>query len=80
MAQRELQDRIVVNPDVLDGKPVIRGTRLSVQFILGQLVHGASVEEIVQEYEGLTHEDVTACLMFGATVLEDMSYVPQCVS
>ncbi|MCK5524319.1 MAG: DUF433 domain-containing protein [Thiomargarita sp.] len=45
------------------GKPIIQGTRLTVQYILGLLAHGASVTEILGEYEGLNQEDILACLL-----------------
>lgn len=63
MKDEELLERITVNPGVMVGKPVIRGTRLTVEYILNLLAHGATVEEILQEYEGLTHEDIRACLL-----------------
>jgi uncharacterized protein (DUF433 family) len=47
------------------GKPVIRGTRLTVEFILGLLAHGAAVTEILGEYEGLSPEDIQACFRFA---------------
>jgi len=48
------------------GKPVIRGTRLTVEYILGILAHGVIVEDIIVEYEGLTREDIQACLLFAS--------------
>jgi uncharacterized protein (DUF433 family) len=51
-------------------QPVLRGTRLSVAYILRLLASGASVEEILQEYEGLTTEDIQACLLFAAETRE----------
>jgi uncharacterized protein (DUF433 family) len=62
MNETQLLERITVNQKVMVGKPVIRGTRLTVEFILGLMAHGSTVEEIVQEYEGLTREDIQACL------------------
>ena len=59
-------DRIVVDPEVMVGKPVIRGTRLTVEHVVGLLAHGMTVEEILAEYEGLEREDVRACLLFDA--------------
>jgi uncharacterized protein (DUF433 family) len=47
------------------GKPVVRGTRLTVQYIVGLLAHGATADEILQEYDGLTQEDILACLLFA---------------
>ncbi|MFB0545530.1 MAG: DUF433 domain-containing protein [Anaerolineae bacterium] len=69
-------ERIVIDPKVMVGKPVIRGTRLTVQYILGLLAHGAMMDEIVQEYEGLTREDILACLLFATEALENTSFVP----
>jgi uncharacterized protein (DUF433 family) len=57
-------DRIVLDPAVLVGKPVIRGTRLSVEFVVGLLADGWSEADIVANYPGLSHEDVLACLAY----------------
>jgi uncharacterized protein (DUF433 family) len=70
MSDQQLLDRITATPGVMAGKPVIRGTRLAVEFILHLLAHGASIEEIVSEYKGLTREDIQACLLFAARLLE----------
>lgn len=66
MQDQELLSRIATDPRVMVGKPVIRGTRLTVEYILGLLAHGATAEEILQEYEGLTHQDIQACWQFAA--------------
>jgi uncharacterized protein (DUF433 family) len=76
MANHELLGRIVVNPKVMVGKPVIKGTRLTVHFILGLLAHGASFEEILNEYDGLTKEDIQACLLFASQTLDDTTFLP----
>jgi uncharacterized protein (DUF433 family) len=76
MTDTQLLERITINPKVMTGKPTIKGTRLTVQFILGLLAHGATIPEILQEYEGLTTEDVQACLLFACKSLESMSFVP----
>jgi len=65
MKDEELLARITLNPKVMVGKPVIKGTRLTVDFILNLLAHGATTAEITQEYDGLTEEDIQACLAFG---------------
>ena len=52
-----MMDRITVNPKILGGKPVIRGTRISVEFILDLLASGVSEDEILQDYAYLTRED-----------------------
>ena len=61
MSDQQLLSRIVVDPGVMVGKAVIQGTRLTVEYILGLLAHGASIKEILDEYEGLTPEDIQAC-------------------
>jgi len=76
MGYSQLLERITLNPKVMVGKPVIRGTRLTVQYILGLLAHGASIEEILKEYEGLTREDILACLLFATESLESTTFMP----
>ncbi|MDF0592448.1 DUF433 domain-containing protein [Methanotrichaceae archaeon M04Ac] len=58
------QDRIVVDPEILAGKPVVRGTRLAVEFVIGLLAQGWSESEVLRNYPGLTSEDVQACLSY----------------
>ena len=76
MGKSELLERIVIDPKIMVGKPVIRGTRLTVQYILGLLAHGSTMNEILQEYEGLTREDILSCLLFAAETLENTSFFP----
>ena len=76
MSDMDLLTRIVINPKVMLGKPVIQGTRLTVQYILGLLAHGATTDEILREYEGLTREDILACLRFAQGTLESTDFVP----
>ena len=64
-----LLDRIVINPRAMVGKPIIRGTRLTVEHILNQLAHGATETEILAEYDGLTRADIRASLLFAAQSL-----------
>ena len=56
------EERIELNPDVLAGKPVVRGTRLAVAFVVELLADGWSEDAVLREYPGLTREDVQACL------------------
>ena len=72
----QLLERITVNPAVMVGKPIIQGTRLTVEYIVGLLAHGATKEEILDEYNGLTAEDIYACLLFAAKALEDTLFMP----
>ena len=76
MDDQELLKRITLNPSVLAGKPVIRGTRLSVEFILNLLAHGANEQEILSEYKGLTQEDIRACLLFAGESLSRSDFIP----
>jgi uncharacterized protein (DUF433 family) len=62
MTDQELLQRIVINPKVMVGKPVIQGTRLTVEYILNFLAHGASMDEIITEYRDLTKDDIRACI------------------
>ena len=57
--------RVTLDPDVLAGKPVIMGTRLAVDFIIGLLADGWSEADILQNYPGVTHEDIAACLAYA---------------
>jgi uncharacterized protein (DUF433 family) len=64
----EWQSRINVDPRIMHGRPVIRGTRVLVEIVVGNLGGGASIEEICREYN-LTVEDVRAALIFAAEVV-----------
>jgi uncharacterized protein (DUF433 family) len=61
MKDYQLLERITTNPAVMAGKPVIKGTRLTVEYILNLLAHGASIGDILEEYDGLSPEDIQAC-------------------
>jgi len=76
MEQNQLLERIALDPKIMVGKPVIRGTRLTVQHILNLLAHGATVDEILQEYRGLKKEDILACLLYASETLEDTTFMP----
>jgi uncharacterized protein (DUF433 family) len=76
MNDRELLKRITLNPKILAGKPVIKGTRLSVEFILNLLAHGSTTSEILNEYKGLTPDDIRACLLFAGRSLGQTDFMP----
>lgn len=76
MKDQDLLKRITLNPKVMVGKPVIIGTRLTVEFILNLLAHGATTAEILDEYKGLTHEDIQACLLFAGEALSRTEFMP----
>lgn len=76
MRDEQLLERINLNSQVMVGKPVIKGTRLTVAYVLNLLAHGATAEEILAEYEGLTAEDIQACLLFATKSLADTEFMP----
>jgi uncharacterized protein (DUF433 family) len=69
-------DRIVIDPAILTGKPVIRGTRLAVEFVVGLLAQGWAVEQILDNYPGLAREDVQACLEYARELLHSERVYP----
>ena len=58
------QERVIVDPKILVGKPVIKGTRLAVEFIVDLLAQGWPESEITRNYPGITHDDIAACLKY----------------
>jgi len=64
-------DRIVCDPEILGGKPVIKGTRISVEILLEWMASGATTQEIVDEYDHLTLEDVQQALRYAAASMHD---------
>ncbi|MSU76688.1 MAG: DUF433 domain-containing protein [Gemmataceae bacterium] len=62
-------NRIIVDPKILVGKPIIKGTRMSVEFIVDLLGNGWSNEQILQEYDHLQPADIQACLAYASEVL-----------
>lgn len=76
MERNRLLERITLSPKVMAGKPVIRGTRLTVEYVLNLLAYGATCDEILQEYEGLTKEDILACLLYASEVLKSTTFMP----
>jgi len=76
MTDQELLDRITVQPGVMAGKPVIRGTRLTVPYVLGLLAHASTVQEILDEYPGVTLDDISACFLFASRSLEQTAFLP----
>jgi uncharacterized protein (DUF433 family) len=76
MQDQQLHERITLNPKVMVGKPVIQGTRLTVGYILNLLAHSTASAEILAEYDGLTQEDIQACLLFAARALENTTFTP----
>lgn len=74
--QDSWQERIVVDQKILVGKPVIKGTRLSVEFILDLLATGWSIERILDDYPQLEREDVMAVLKYAAEMVKEEKIYP----
>jgi uncharacterized protein (DUF433 family) len=62
-------DRITIDPEICNGKPIIRGMRITVETVLGYLSVGETTEEILKQHPMLVKEDITACLEFAASVV-----------
>ena len=65
------QERIIINPEILVGKPVIKGTRISVEFLLELLANGWSYEQILENYPQLKKEDILAAIQYSLNILKD---------
>lgn len=74
-----LLDRITSNPDIAFGKPIIKGTRMAVVFLLEHLAAGDSTEDLIKAFPFLKKEDVLACLQYAAQLL-DRNSIPQKVN
>jgi uncharacterized protein (DUF433 family) len=75
MAQVKLGERIVADPEILGGKPLVAGTRVTVEFILGQLGRGQSQDEVSKQH-GLSREDVLAAIRFAAETVSRDNFAP----
>ena len=76
MEDENLLRRITLDPKIMGGKPIIQGTRLTVEYVLNLLAHGATTEEILSEYQGLKVEDIQACFLFATKSLGDTAFMP----
>ncbi|WP_457742929.1 DUF433 domain-containing protein [Thermococcus sp.] len=70
-----IDDRIEINPKKMGGKPVIKGTRIPVYFILELLANGWSFEEILESYPQLTKEDILAAIRYASMILKEEQYI-----
>lgn len=68
--------RIIMDPHILVGKPIIKGTRLAVEHILDLLGEGMTIEEVMHEHTQLKKEDILACILFARQLLADITYSP----
>ena len=69
------RDRITVNPDILVGKPIIKGTRISVELLMDRLADGWSMEVILEAYPHIKREDVLAAIAFVTEIFKEEDYI-----
>lgn len=74
--EMDWEERIIVDPRILVGKPVVKGTRLAVEFLVGLMAQGWGESEILRNYPGLEAEDLRACLAFAAATLREERIYP----
>ncbi|HOO73565.1 MAG TPA: DUF433 domain-containing protein [Spirochaetota bacterium] len=77
MKDEKLLERITVNPEIFNGKPVIRGHRIAVEHILGMIAAGASQKEILEGYPFLEAEDIQACYLYAYRIVAHERYEPR---
>lgn len=70
------RERITMDPKVLVGKPIVKGTRLSVDFIIGLLAQGWSEAEVLRNYPGISSEDIKACLAYAEEMMKNERVYP----
>jgi len=70
------EGRIAIDPEILCGKPVIKGTRLAVEFIVDLLAQGWTAADILKNYPGVAHDDILACLAYASAVLHTEKVYP----
>lgn len=69
------KERITVDPDILVGKPIIKGTRIAVEFLMERLADGWSIDEILESYPHLTRDDVLAAIAFVTEIFKEEDYI-----
>ena len=74
--QRSLLERIVTDPKVMAGKPVIKGTRVPVDLIIHRIAQGETVENLLEDYPKMTRQDVRAALEYASTVVKGEDIIP----
>jgi uncharacterized protein (DUF433 family) len=70
------QDRIVLDPAILTGKPTIKGTRIAVEFVVDLMARGWTIDDILREYDHLTADDIQACLAYASDMLQSERVYP----
>ena len=79
-AEEELLERIVVNPKIMGGKPIVKGTRITVEQVLKMLAQGLTSKEILKDYPHLSKDDVAAVLLYAAKVTSEEEIYPVTLS
>lgn len=74
MEEKEMLERISSDPDILHGKPCVRGTRIPVYLIVSLIAEGETVENIIKDYPSLTPEDIRTALRYAAKLSEYEAY------
>ena len=74
--QRSLLERIVTDPKVMAGKPVIKGTRVPVDLIVHRIAQGETVEHLLEDYPKMTRQDVRAALEYASSVVKGEDIIP----
>lgn len=74
--KKDLLQRIVIDPNIMVGQPIVQGTRLTVTFILELLIYGMSIEEVLHDYPQITRQDISACLLYAQQVMTDVTFAP----
>jgi uncharacterized protein (DUF433 family) len=74
--EEELLERIVINPKVMGGKPIVKGTRITVEQVLKLLSQGLSTREILEDYPHLSKEDISAVLLYAAKIASEEEVYP----
>ena len=69
-------ERIIIDPGIMVGKPVIKGTRLAVEFIIELLANGWTEDQITRNYPGIIREDIQACLAYASEILHEEKVYP----
>ena len=70
------EGRIIIDPEILCGKPVVKGTRLAVEFVVDLLAQGWSAADVLKNYPGVTQDDILACLAYASAVLHAEKVYP----
>ncbi len=74
--KEDFETRIVVDPKIMVGKPVIKGTRIPVDAIIKRLAEGMTIEEILEDYPRITKEDIKAALRYAARIISGENIIP----